>query len=198
MQYDQAAASGALNGSVPAHARRGQKPRLQPIAPPALTPIEPQAPAVAEAIVPTNKKRKAWTWFRVARWLTFLVFLLALGLSGWWSVQRARAALSTYHAITVDVHALQDLQSTNLSTFTADDAAHVQGQFVQLQTDVDRMIALTTFSDRIDRLIPHVPFVGPRYVAGTQTLHVVKSDLKTSSNCWPIRVPPDRRWASRC
>lgn len=129
---------------------------------------------MAEAIVPTNKKRKAWTWFRVARWLTLLVLLLALGLSGWWSVQRARAALSTYHAITADVHALQGLQSTNLSTFTADDAAQVHGQFVQLQTDVDRMIVLTTFSNRIDRLIPHVPFVGPRYVAGTETLYVVK------------------------
>jgi hypothetical protein len=129
---------------------------------------------VAQPVVSTRTRKKAWTWFRVTRWTTLAIVLVALGLGGWWGVQRAQAMLTSYHAITADVHAIQGLQSTNLSTFTADDAAQAHGQFVQLQSDVDRMIALTTFSNRIDRLIPHLPYIGPRYVAGTQTLQVVK------------------------
>jgi hypothetical protein len=174
MQLDHTAISGALNGSGSTPSRTRDQVRLRPIEPPALKPIAPAKPAVAQP-APSNKKRKkAWTWFRVTRWLTFLLIVIALGFGSWWGIQRARAALATYHAITADVHALQDLQSTNLSTFTAGDAAQVHGQFAQLQTDVDRMIALTTFSDRIDRQIARLPYVGPRYEAGTQTLQVVK------------------------
>ncbi|HEX7103410.1 MAG TPA: hypothetical protein VF201_12265, partial [Nitrolancea sp.] len=131
--------------------------RLEPIAPPALKPIPPKQLAIAEPVPSLKERKKAWTWFRVTRWLTFLLVLIALGFGSWWGIQRARAALATYHAITADVRALEGLQSTNLSTFTASDAAHVHGQFVQLQTDVDRMVALTTFSGRIDRLITRVP-----------------------------------------
>ena len=184
MQFDQAAASGALNGSTPAQLDPGKRVRLQPIAQPALQPAAPGVTVGSGSIVATKGRKKAWTWFRVARWASFLVLLIALGFGAWWGVQRARAVLSSYHAVTTDVHTLQSLQSTNLSTFTAADAARVHGQFAQLQFDVDRMIALTTFSDRIDRVIIRLPYVGPRYEAGTQTLQVVKllADSGTSGS----------------
>jgi len=175
MQSGRVGSPGAIKSEVPARAREKRPVLLQPIAPVRPTTAAERPPSASVAKTPAKvKARRRWTWFRVTRWVAFIFLLAALGGVGYWGVKRAQTALETYHAVAADVQGLQGLESSNFSTFTPNDAARVHTQFVQLQTDVNFLIRLTSVPNRFQSFVNGLPYVGPRYQAGSQTLQVVK------------------------
>lgn len=166
-----------MNNGVTGNIHDRRAPILRPIGPSSAVAVPEPAPAASSTLVVTpvaSKKKREWTWFRIARWLTFLLFLVAVGVSVNWSVGRVRAVLAAYQAVAADARGIQGLESSNFETFTPADAARVNQQFVQLQIDVNRLERLTSVPNRVKRLIERLPYVGPRYKAATQTLQVVK------------------------
>src|SRR6185437_3444726 len=166
MQSDRIGSPGAYNRE-PSNLPVEKRPvSLRPIS--ALNPSGEMELAPGPASIPSPSIKRGWSWFRITRWVTSLFLLVALGAAIAWGVVRVRAALSTYHAVTADIQGLQGLESSNFATFTPDDADKVHTQFVQLQSDVDELATLTHLPHRIDNLVSGLPYIGPRYVAGTQ------------------------------
>jgi hypothetical protein len=186
MQSGRVGSPGTTSGEVPIRAREQRPVSLQPIVPirPTSDAAKSLSPTVATNAPTMARARRRWRSFRVARWATFVLVLVALSGAVAWGVVRVRAALTTYHAVTADVQGLQGLESSNFSTFTPDDAARVHAQFAQLETDIDLLVRLTRVPNRFERLVIGLPYVGPRYQAGTQTLQVVKllADSGTSGS----------------
>ncbi len=153
--------------SEPASVRMGG-PALTRIAAPArgrvVTTESSQLPA-AHA-----KQRRWWLYFLL---VMSLMFVVAAVSGGYWGYERVQRALSTYRQVKLDVQALETLKTANLSTFTVTDAAYVHGQFVQLQTDVNRLDAQTTLPALVKPIALRIPYVQRRYAAGRQVLQVV-------------------------
>jgi hypothetical protein len=104
-----------------------------------------------------------------------LIGMLCLaGGASYYGYRRAKAAEATYNRVTTDVQNLQLLSSSDFSSFTPADADRVRSQFVQLQSDVDRLDEQTTVPDRLVPVVLKLPYLGPRYSAGKQIIHVVQ------------------------